>query len=81
MKNTNEIIYLKSVGSNIDTETAIVYPAFTNGKSDINHPISLLEDDVPAEWFDSLSAKDHDTVYNIFSKVQRKWFDSLPAKK
>lgn len=74
MKNTNEIIYLESVGSNIDTKTAIVYPAFTNGKSDTNHPMSLLKDDISAEWLDSLSEEDNDTVYKVYMSVKRKDF-------
>ena len=35
------MIYLESVGSYIDENTANIYPAFDNGKCDLENPISL----------------------------------------
>ncbi len=63
------MIYLKSVGSFIDPNTANVYPAFDNGKSDLKNPISLLEDEVSMEWWDSLSVEDYETAESIHNQL------------
>jgi len=65
------MIYLKSVGSFIDPNTANIYPAFDNGKSDLNNPISLLEDEVSAEWWNSLNNKDYKITTIIKNKLTK----------
>jgi len=44
------MIYLKSVGSFIDPNTAIIYP-FCEWEKRFKKPISLLEDEVSMEWW------------------------------
>ncbi len=63
------MIYLKSVGSFIDPNTANIYPVFDNGKSDLKNPISLLEDEVSMEWWDSLSEEDYETTESIHNQL------------
>jgi len=63
------MIYLKSVGSFIDPNTANIYPSFDNGKSDLKNPISLLEDEVSMEWWDSLSEEDYETTESIHNQL------------
>ena len=63
------MIYLKSVGSFIDPNTANIYPAFDYGKSDLKNPISLLEDEVSMEWWDSLSEEDYETTESIYNQL------------
>ena len=65
----NKMIYLKSVGSYINPNTANIYPTFDNGKSDLANPISLIEDEVAMEWWDSLSKEDYETVESIHNSL------------
>ena len=62
------MIYLESVGSYIDENTANIYPAFDNGKCDLENPISLKEDEVASDWFDALTKKEHNIVLTIIKK-------------
>jgi len=64
MKNT--MIYLESVGSYIDENTANIYPAFDNGKCDLANPISLIEEEVASDWWETLSKKDYKIAKKIF---------------
>ena len=56
--------YLESVGSFVNLETGIIYPAFENDTPDMDCPISLVEGEVAADWWSSLSSED----YNIVKK-------------
>jgi len=69
MKAKDKMIYLKSVGSYINPNTANIYPAFDNGKIDLKNPISLLEDEVSMEWWDSLSEEDYETTESIHNQL------------
>ena len=52
------LVKLNSVGSFVDTETKMVYPQFENDTPDLDNGVSLIEDEIPGDWFDSLSQKD-----------------------
>ena len=65
------MIYLKSVGSLIDPNTANIYPAFDNGKSDLKNPISLLDDEVSIDWWNSLNNKDYKITTIIKNKLTK----------
>jgi len=62
------MIYLKSVGSFIDPNTAIIYP-FCEWEKRFKKPISLLEDEVSMEWWDSLSEEDYETTESIYNQL------------
>ena len=64
------MIYLESVGSYIDENTANIYPAFDNGKCDLANPISLLEEEVATDWWEQLNTKD----YKIVKKIEHHIF-------
>ena len=55
MKN---LIYLKSVGTYLNQQTGMIYPVLENNEPDTESPISLKDDEVSKEWFDSLSSYD-----------------------
>ena len=55
MKN---LIYLKSVGTYLNPQTGMIYPVLKNNEPDTECPISLKDDEVSKEWFDSLSSYD-----------------------
>ena len=61
--NNMNLIELKSVGSMLDKEKGVIYPLLSedglNTKYDIDNPISLIEDEVSAEWWESLSDEDY----------------------
>jgi hypothetical protein len=60
--NTNHnpnLIELKSVSSWLDAEKGIIYPMMSNGEYFIEEGISLVEDEVSSEWWDSLSLVDY----------------------
>ena len=58
MAKGGKITELKSVGSMLDVDKAIIYPQLASGKADMTSPMSLTEDEVSSEWYDSLSKKD-----------------------
>ena len=53
------MIYLESVGSYLDPKEGVIYPAFETNEPDINCPISLVEDEVSADWWETLSPDDY----------------------
>ena len=53
------MIYLESVGSYLDPKEGVIYPAFETNEPDINCPISLVEDEVAADWWETLSPNDY----------------------
>lgn len=53
------MIYLESVGSYLDPKEGVIYPAFETNEPDINCPISLVEDEVAADWWETLSPDDY----------------------
>jgi len=55
MKN---LIYLKSVETYLNPQTGMIYPVLENNEPDTDSPISLKDDEVSKEWFDSLSSYD-----------------------
>ena len=67
MSEHNEnLIELKSVGSWLDVKKGIIYPMMSNGEYFPSEGISLKEDEVASDWWDSLSDED----YNI----TKKWY-------
>ena len=63
-KHNPNLIELKSVGSWLDNEKGIIYPMMSNGEYFISEGISLKEDEVSADWWDTLS----DGEYSICKK-------------
>ena len=59
--------YLQSVGSFLDTKTAIIYPAFENDTPDLDNGVSLTEDIIPGEWFENLDENDRKIVEKFLS--------------
>jgi len=60
------LIELKSVGSWLDNEKGIIYPMMKNGEYFIDEAISLKEDEVSSEWWDSLSKEEY--------SICKKWY-------
>lgn len=54
------MIYFESVGSFIDLEKGIVYPAFENDTPDMENGVEIYE--TSEEWFDSLTVSDLDVL-------------------
>jgi len=50
---------LNSVGSLLDEDTGQIYPQLEDGNPDWDCPISLYDDEVSAEWIESLSSDDY----------------------
>ena len=59
LKNMSKLIELKSVGSIIDISSGTIYPQNEDGSPDLNMDISLVEDEVNAEWWEALSSEDY----------------------
>ena len=57
-----KIIELKSVGSMLDVEQGVIYPQNADGSYDKNFAISLVDDEVNAEWYKELSTEDYQIV-------------------
>ena len=53
------LIELKSVGSLLDSDVGVIYPQNEDGTPDYNCPISLYDDEVSADWWESLSDEDY----------------------
>ena len=64
----NNLIELESVGSFIDKESGITYPALINGKPDLEGEVHLLDCD--SEWFSFLSEDDLDIVDKIKARLE-----------
>jgi len=65
MKNIS-LTYLDSVGSWLDESNGNIFPAFDDGKIDLNNPISLVEDEVSLEgWHQSYGAGFWISPYDI----------------
>lgn len=60
--NNMNLVELKSVGSMVDLESGIIYPQNEDGSPDLDMDISLYDDEVSAEWLDSLSNEDYTTI-------------------
>jgi hypothetical protein len=56
------LIVLESVGSIFDTKNMCIYPQLKDGGYDKEFSISIEEDEVAKDWWDSLSVEDYDTV-------------------
>lgn len=59
--------YLQSVGSFLDTKTAMIYPAFENDTPDLDNGVSLTEDIIPGEWLENLDENDRKIVEKFLS--------------
>lgn len=58
-----KLIELKSVGSLLDPDTGMIYPQFSGSDlPDLSLEISLLDDEVSADWYDELSEEDYNLV-------------------
>ena len=67
MKNKgNKMILLESVGTYLDTNNGMTYPAYIDNKPDMEngHPINDIEED---DWMLSLSEEDFDVVAKYLS--------------
>ena len=56
------LVVLESVGSVFDTEKGIIYPQLENGSYDKEFSISIDEEEVASDWWDSLSEEDFNVV-------------------
>ena len=56
------LVVLESVGSVLNTKQGIIYPQNADGSYDKNFSISLVEDEVNAEWYKELSTKDYELI-------------------
>lgn len=66
MKKDISLTYLDSVGSWLNESNGNIFPAFDDGKIDLNNPISLVEDEVSLDWWDSLSIEDMKKCYKYY---------------
>jgi hypothetical protein len=56
------LVVLESVGSVLNTKQGIIYPQNADGSYDKNFSISLVEDEVNAEWYKELSTEDYELI-------------------
>ena len=56
------LIVLESVGSVFDTKKGIIYPQLADGGYDKEMSISIDEEEVASDWWDSLSEEDFRVV-------------------
>jgi len=56
------LIVLESVGSVFDTKKGVIYPQLQNGSYDKDFSISIDEEEVSLDWWDSLSKEDFNIV-------------------
>ena len=56
------LVVLESVGSVLNTKHGVIYPQNADGSYDKNFSISLVEDEVNAEWYKELSTEDYQIV-------------------
>jgi hypothetical protein len=56
------LIVLESVGSVFDTKQGIIYPQLKDGSYDKSFSISIDEEEVASDWWDSLSEEDFNVV-------------------
>jgi hypothetical protein len=58
-----KLVELKSVGSLLDPDTGCIYPQFSGSElPDLSCETSLLDDEVSADWYESLSKEDYELV-------------------
>tara|TARA_Y100000385_G_scaffold262078_1_gene293427 strand:+ start:54 stop:263 length:210 start_codon:yes stop_codon:yes gene_type:complete len=64
------LIVLESVGSVFDTKQGIIYPQKEDGSYDKDFSISIDEEEVSLDWWDSLSPQDFNVVkYGVSSET------------
>ena len=56
------LIVLESVGSVFDTKEGCIYPQLADGGYDKEFSISIDEEEVSLDWWDSLSKEDFNIV-------------------
>ena len=56
------LIVLESVGSVLDTNNLCVYPQNVDGSYDKECSISIEEEEIAEDWWNTLSVEDFDTV-------------------
>ena len=56
------LVVLESVGSVLNTKQGIIYPQNADGSYNKNYSISLVEDEVNAEWYKLLSTEDYELI-------------------
>ena len=56
------LVVLESVGSVLNTKQGIIYPQNADGSYNKNYSISLVEDEVNAEWYKELSTEDYELI-------------------
>ena len=68
-KHNPNLIELKSVGSWLDATRGIIYPMMSNGEYFIEEGISLIEDEVSADWWEGLSTEDYKICKDVDFKL------------
>jgi len=63
IKNSDTLVELPSVASLLNPKTGTIYPQYSGtDEPDLSCPIELSEDEVAADWWDSLASEDYDTL-------------------
>ena len=69
----SKLVELKSVGAWLDEDTITVYPTTSIPHINLDEGVSLIEDGLNQEWWDTLSKKDKDVI----DKAQLKKLDMI----
>ena len=62
----DRMIKLESVGSWLNYDKGIIYPMFDEGDIDMESAISIIEEEVSSEWWESLSPSDYQIVKKFY---------------
>jgi hypothetical protein len=62
----DRMIKLESVGSWLNYDKGIIYPMFDEGDIDMESAISIIEEEVSSEWWQSLSPSDYQIVKKFY---------------
>jgi hypothetical protein len=62
----DRMIKLESVGSWLNYDKGIIYPMFDEGDIDMEFSISIIEDEVSSDWWESLSPSDYQIVKKFY---------------
>ena len=62
----DRMIKLESVGSWLNYDKGIIYPMFDEGDIDMEFAISIIEEEVSSEWWESLSPSDYQIVKKFY---------------
>ena len=62
----DRMIKLESVGSWLNYDKGIIYPMFDEGDIDMEFSISIIEEEVSSDWWESLSPSDYQIVKKFY---------------